>query len=77
VTVCIKDRHELLGHTVGATVPGRPHMELSELGGLVDSAILYYTVNNPVVFDKYVIMPNHIHMIIAIPKEAGDRDGRP
>jgi len=52
-------------------------MELSELGCLVDSAISYYTANNLAVFDKYVIMPNHIHMIIAIPKETGDRGRSP
>ena len=77
VTICIKDRHELLGHVVGATVPGRPHTKLTELGALVDSAISYYSVNNLAVFDKYVIMPNHIHMIIAIPKDTGDRGRSP
>jgi REP element-mobilizing transposase RayT len=77
VTICIKDRHELLGHIVGATVLGRPYTELSEPGGLVDSAISYYSANNLAVFDKYLIMPNHIHMIIAIPKEMGDRGRSP
>jgi len=77
VTICIKDRHELLGQIVGATGDGRPYTELSELGGLVDSAISYYSANNLAVFDKYVIMPNHIHMIIAIPKKTGDRGRSP
>jgi REP element-mobilizing transposase RayT len=77
VTICIKDRHELLGQIVGATVPGRPFVELSELGSHVDSAITYYSTNNLVGIDKYVIMPNHIHMIIVIPKETGDRGRSP
>jgi len=77
VTICIKDMPELLGRIVGATVPGRPRTELSELGNLVDSAISYYSANHLAVFDKYVIMPNHIHMIIVIPREAGDRGRSP
>ena len=116
VTMCIKDRHEILGNivgtsVVGATVPGRPlarittpyartttshtgiinphtgistphtgtttpYMELSDIGKIVDEAIKYYIENiDGIVFDKYVIMPNHIHAIIVIlPKtESGDR----
>ena len=94
VTVCIKDRHEILGNIpVGATVPGRPfpasdhpfqtidhpfqtvpRMELSEIGQIVDEAIKYYKENLAgVIFDRYVIMPNHIHAIIVIRSETGDR----
>ena len=72
VTVCVEDGHEMLGRiTVGATVPGRPCMELSEVGGCVDSAIKYYITNNVINIDKYVIMPNHIHLIIIIQSELG------
>ena len=79
VTICIKDRHELLGRIdrVGATVPGRPFVEKTELGGFVDSAISYYIENNTVIIDKYIIMPNHIHMIIVIRSETGDRGRSP
>jgi REP element-mobilizing transposase RayT len=68
VTVCVRDRHELLGQiNVGATVPGRPRVELSKLGKCVDNAITYYNTNNGgVFFDRFVIMPNHIHLIIVI-----------
>jgi REP element-mobilizing transposase RayT len=71
---------------VGATVPvarvselpGRPCVELSELGKCIDNAIMYYnTNNNDVFFDKYVIMPNHIHMIVIIRSETGDRGRSP
>jgi len=71
VTFCVKDRHEILGEIVGATVPGRPNIiKLSEIGKTVDDAIMYYNENlQGVVFDRYVIMPNHIHAIVVIRHE--------
>ena len=77
VTICVKDRQEILGKHVGATVPGRPYMELSELGKKVDSAIVYYTERKMAVINKYVIMPNHIHLIIVIEPGSGDRGRAP
>ncbi|MDR0490876.1 MAG: hypothetical protein LBH28_06495 [Oscillospiraceae bacterium] len=78
VTMCVKDRHEIFGQIVGATVPGRPSMEYSELGKFIDETIMYYIkINTDVIFDRYVIMPNHIHMIIIIRSETGDRGRSP
>ena len=72
ITICIKDRHPILWqhispHTVGAAI-GRPvSYELSPYGKVVNTAInnipLFYS---SVALDKYVIMPNHIHMILSI-----------
>ena len=80
VTICVKDKHELLGTIVGAPVPSRqycvleyPEVELTELGYRIESAITYYNANSIAIIDKYVIMPNHIHMIIVIRQTAGDR----
>ena len=72
VTTCAKDRHELFGSIdVGATVLGRPpEVALSALGECIDSAIRF-TDNNGVAIKNYIIMPNHLHMIIAI--NTGDR----
>jgi len=77
ITICVNNGQELLGRIVGATVPGRPHTELSELGKNVDTAIGYYITNKMVAIDKYVIMPNHIHLIIVIQPETGDRGRSP
>jgi REP element-mobilizing transposase RayT len=65
ITVCIKDRHELLGSIdVGANCV-RPC--LSEYGRIVEKeiAILSETYN-AVSVRNYVIMPNHIHLIVVI-----------
>ena len=70
VTICVKDKHELLGTIdVGANCV-RPH--LSDYGKIVDKEISALPmIYDFVDIDKYVIMPNHIHMIIVL-----DSDGR-
>ncbi len=75
ITVCTKDRKPLLWNSVGAT-SGRPgKYELSKYGKIVDDAILqipkYYS---SVKIDNYVVMPNHIHLLLRI---EGDILGRP
>ena len=81
ITICVKDRHEILWEdtSVGAAC-GRPMSSehaLSETGLTIDDEInrigkIYETVK----IDKYVIMPNHIHMIIIL-NDAANLDGRP
>ena len=102
ITMCIEDRHEILGKiiSVGGGVPDAPHdipnapkenvgggvpnapqivpdapqivpnapyCLLSEIGKIVETQIKtmanFYTNTH---IDKYIIMPNHIHLIISI-----------
>ena len=78
VTICVKDRHEMLGNigaNVGAII-NRPHnlIELSEYGHIAKTAIHEIPSHyEGITIDKYVIMPNHIHMILTL--RSGD-DGR-
>ena len=82
ITMCVKDRHEILGTViVGTTAPGRPSsvghpshsavpaacpfVELSPIGQCVAETIQNANRKN-VKIDKYVIMPNHIHMIVVL-----------
>ncbi len=72
ITICIKDRNPILwSHisydNVGAAI-GRPvSYELSPYGKVVDSAINNISTFYPKInVDKYVIMPNHIHLILSI-----------
>ena len=71
ITICVKDRHEILGQIVGTTAPGRPIVELTPLGICVNETIQIAN-NNNVKIDKYVIMPNHIHMIIILKQRTDD-----
>ena len=83
ITICVKNGHRILwSNDVGAAF-GRPcfsdiyRPRLSEIGFVIENEIkkianIYDDVN----IDKYVIMPNHIHMIIRLSESEGV-DGRP
>jgi REP element-mobilizing transposase RayT len=71
VTLCVKDRHEMLGN-VGTTAHGRPCVNLSPIGQCIAETIEKANKGN-VSIDKYVIMPNHIHMIVKLCPTTDDR----
>ena len=67
LTVCVKDRKQLLGKIVGCGDFDTPQMMLSEYGIILDKYIRrmnekYSCIN----IDKFVIMPNHFHLILNI-----------
>lgn len=62
-------------NSVGANCVRPNEPPLSEIGKSVDYEInKISTIYNAVIIDKYVVMPNHIHMIIMI---LSDEYGRP
>jgi len=64
ITICVKDRHEMLGRIVGTNCV-RPL--LSDIGNVVEEEIVNLSgIYDNVRIDKYVVMPNHIHMIVRI-----------
>jgi REP element-mobilizing transposase RayT len=71
ITICIKDRHELLWvpTPVGARIARPP---LSDIGKIVNKAIENIpNIYKSVTVDKYVIMPNHMHLILIIADNHG------
>jgi len=66
VTICIKDRCELLGQIVGDAALGVPRIELSDVGQNVKKHIENIDQHSNVTLDKYVIMPNHLHLLICV-----------
>ncbi len=66
LTVCIKDRKQLLSKiTVGDDAYIVPQNNLSQIGIICDKYINNINVKyENVTVDKYVIMPNHIHLIV-------------
>lgn len=75
VTVCTKDRENILWEDVGTT-NGRPsEIKLSIYGKIVDDAINnIHNIYPCVTVDHYVIMPDHIHLLLSIHSV---EDGRP
>ena len=73
ITVCTKDRAKILSKiTVGDGALDVPKTELTKCGEIVEKYILSTNKINNVCVDRYVIMPNHIHMIIRIEGYSND-----
>lgn len=87
ITICIKDNKQILSSItpVGNAVLGVPsdknnvvNVELTEYGQITEKIILqmqnYYDYMQ---IEKYVIMPNHIHMLIRIGIDGVPRTAHP
>lgn len=78
ITICVKDRKCVLGKIVGEGLCALPKIELTEIGNKVVSSIEYINNNYSNVFiDKYIVMPNHIHLIIILNNQTGGRGNPP
>ena len=67
VTICTLHRRETLGRIVGGDALIAPSVLLSEIGKITEKYINNIDIKHEKAHvDKYVIMPNHIHMIIAL-----------
>lgn len=77
VTICTKDKKHILSkivsnivfnnNFVGATSGRQNSIKLSKHGEIIENAICGITKYYPMVkVDKYVIMPNHIHLLLII-----------
>ena len=75
VTICTDKRRNLFWRDVGAVI-GRPQdVPLNHIGSLVAQAIGNIHTHYPVVtVEHYVIMPNHVHILLQI---HADDNGRP
>ena len=67
VTICTKDRKCILSNlTVGADALDGPRLQLTDTGKIVEQYILSTDRISDFRVEKYVVMPNHIHMILWI-----------
>ena len=74
ITICLKDRKPILWETVGASIARPQAPVLSAYGKIIDAAIQNIPDHYPsITVDNYVIMPNHIHLLLQIHT---DPDGR-
>lgn len=76
ITICAKDRKAVLSNiVVGASIARPKEIRLTEYGIIVETAILNIPKYYPAIsVDNYVIMPDHIHLLLQI---NSDNDGRP
>ena len=70
VTICTQDKAPLLGTVVGGGALDAPDVRLSRYGEIAQKYILSGNRTPGVTVDKYVIMPNHIHLILLVEETA-------
>lgn len=71
LTVCIKNRQNILSDIVGGGALDAPKIVLSPIGKIVEKYILSTNNIKNVSVLKYVIMPDHIHLLIGIQRPFG------
>ena len=75
ITVCTLERRNYFWTAVEATNGRPPNIELSPCGKMVDDAIQNIPIAYPsLALESYVIMPNHIHLLLRV---RVDEYGRP
>ena len=74
ITICTEERRQVLSRIVGVDVPGDPNnLELLPYGKVADKYIKQMDAfYEKITVDQYVIMPNHIHLLLFV-----HRDGSP
>ena len=81
ITICTRDRLEILSTIVGDGALDVPRPRLTEIGAIVEKYIISSNNIKDVTIDRYVIMPDHIHMIVILHSSHNgneaefDRDG--
>ena len=66
ITICTKNKEKLFGEIFGGTETETPKMRLSETGQIVSRQIPTINRVKHVKVIKFVVMPNHIHMILSV-----------
>ena len=65
ITICTYNRRQFLSHIVGA-IHESPENKLTPYGQIVNDIIKHLPQRYGIEIDKYIIMPNHIHLIVLI-----------
>lgn len=66
ITVCTYNKKKILSEVCSAGINELPEIKLTLAGKVVDDVIKKIADRFGVRIDRYIIMPNHLHMIISI-----------
>ena len=78
ITVCTKGKQKLLCDIVGTGLPDGPRIRFTQQGKIVENQLQSMTdFYEDIVLDKFIIMPNHVHMIIQVLQDGNGPSGRP
>ena len=74
ITICTKNKEMLFWENVGASIARPEDVQLSKYGKIVVEAIEKISTIYPVItVDNYVVMPNHIHLLMQIHSDSSGR----
>ena len=71
ITICSKDKAKIFGSIVGGGAHDAPNIALSKIGETVNKYILSSNNIPEITVENYVIMPNHIHLILRVDNTNG------
>ncbi len=79
ITICTENRRQILSHIVGGDVLDAPKStELLLCGKIADKYINQLNdFYDNIKVDKYVIMPNHIHIMLFVSEDGASRTSPP
>ena len=79
ITICTKNRQKILSRIVGDDVLGVPsNVELLQCGIIADKYINQFNeFYNNINVEQYVIMPNHIHILLLVSSNGTPRTSSP
>ena len=68
ITICTHNRENSLSNIVGA-IHESPENKLTNAGKIVEHTIMQLPGRFNIAIDKYVIMPNHVHLLLLIKED--------
>ena len=78
LTICTRNRIKILSNIVGGDVLDAPQVELTEYGRIANKYIGQINEHyDDLSVEQYVIMPNHIHMILYVHQNGASRTSPP
>ena len=78
VTLCTKNKCKILGEVVGTGLLDGPKVQLSSYGETANKQLaLMADFYDTIKVEKYIVMPNHIHLLLYIAEVCDGPSGRP
>lgn len=71
LTICTQDRKCLLSRIVGDDALDAPTNQLTNIGKIVEKYIHSGNRIDSITVEKYVVMPNHIHLLLIVDRKDG------
>ena len=78
ITICSKDKKPIFSRVVGDGDLDVPKVILYRYGEIINNNITYMNkIYNHINIDNYVIMPNHVHVLLSVKKSGTSRSPSP